>query len=570
MLAQLTLEGTVDISAVPSLFMKYLLCLFAWCLASVGVPARAQSGGLPKVATVQAQPARLALKPGGEAVLTLRLTIDPKYHVNANPADEGLVPTTVQLEPQSGLTFGTPRYPAAHKRSFAFAAKPISVYEGTVKIMIPVRAGAKARSAKISGAVRYQACNDRSCLLPMPAPFSVQVDIAGAAQASAAGAEPEAAATAAPATASGDADATTLRDRYAVRGLPTIVFIDAAGKERADLRAGEELTAESFKAKLQALASGGAAPENKDSASGWGARLSGASFGWQLVLVFLGGLLLNLTPCVYPMIPITVGYFGNQAEGRASRTFLLAVLYVLGLALVYSILGVSAALTGSLFGSLMQSPWVVGAVAVVLFAFGLSMLGLFTIQPPAWALARGGAKQGALGALAMGALLGIIAAPCVGPAVAALLAYVGAKQDPLLGFALFFVLSLGLGLPYLVLGALGGAAKSMLPRSGAWMVKAKKIFALPILAAAAYFAWTAWNTASTVSAPHEAAWPHATLAVVDGAPAQQRPVVLDFRADWCLPCRKMEKEIFTLEDVKQAAKAANIDLLQVDLTRASG
>jgi thiol:disulfide interchange protein DsbD len=196
------------------------------------------------------------------------------------------------------------------------------------------------------------------------------------------------------------------------------------------------------------------------------------------------------------------------------------------------------------------------------------MMGLFTIQPPSWALARGGAKKGALGALGMGALLGIVAAPCVGPAVAALLAYVGARQDPLLGFALFFALSLGLGLPYLLLGALGGAARAALPRSGAWMVKAKKIFALPILAAALYFAWTAWNTARAAPLATSAAWPHATLASLDTARAGQRAVVLDFRADWCLPCRKMEHEIFAREDVKQAARASKIELLQVDLTRA--
>jgi thiol:disulfide interchange protein DsbD len=270
------------------------------------------------------------------------------------------------------------------------------------------------------------------------------------------------------------------------------------------------------------------------------------------------------------MIPITVGYFGAQSEGRVNKTFTLALFYVLGLALVYSSLGIFAALTGSLFGSLMQSKWVVGGVALILLLFSLSMMGLFTIQPPQALMSRSGAKKGVLGALSMGALLGIVAAPCVGPVVAALLTYVGTKQNVVLGFALFFVLSLGLGVPYLLLGTFSGSIKS-LPRSGPWLERLKKIFAVPILFAALYYGYLAFKpappaTASTAPAPGH--WAPATPAAIEKARRENRPVVIDFRADWCIPCLELEEKVFSKPEVHKAAGEAV--LLRADLTRAAG
>jgi thiol:disulfide interchange protein DsbD len=211
---------------------------------------------------------------------------------------------------------------------------------------------------------------------------------------------------------------------------------------------------------------------------------------------------------------------------------------------------------------------------LVLFALGLSMLGVFTIQPPQFLMARSGAKKGAWGALGMGALLGIVAAPCVGPIVAALLTYVGAKaaelgraQGALFGFAMFFTLALGLGLPYLLLGTFSGSIKS-LPKSGPWLERLKKIFAVPLLIAAVYYAYLAVKPTSAAQAAQSAGhWPAATLAKLEAAKKQGKPAVLDFRADWCLPCLKMEKEIFSKSEVLKYRD--NVELLQVDLTRAT-
>ncbi len=535
---------------------------------------------LRPVLTVRGAVSPASVAPGASVTLQLRLAIAPQYHVNANPASEAyLVPTTVSFLPSPGITAGKANYPEGRRKTFAFTEKPIAVYDGTVTVRVPMTVARDARTGarRLAGSVRYQACNHQNCLLPARSTFEVKLMVAKSA--SGKGASRSVAQSPAVGSLRSDApesrlaeDSTpsTLQKRYQVRGLPAIVFLDGNGQERTDLRAGEDLTRETMLHKLDALKSGTALAASAESEAGWSKRLQSAPLWLQLGLVFLGGLLLNLTPCVYPMIPITVGYFGTQSQGRTSQTFTLAAVYVLGLALVYSTVGVVAALTGSLFGAAMQSPFVTGFVALVLFGLGLSMFGLFTLQPPRFLLERSGAKKGVWGALGMGALLGFVCAPCVGPVVAALLAYVGVQANPFLGFALFFALSLGLGLPYLLLGTFSGSLKA-LPKSGAWMEKAKKVFAVPLVLAALYYAFLTVQPALVsrqTNVQPNMHWPPATAVALAEARRSGQPVVLDFRADWCLPCKKLDRDVFSQRDVLSAARG--IKLLQVDLTRANG
>nr|HPQ41757.1 cytochrome c biogenesis protein CcdA [bacterium] len=209
------------------------------------------------------------------------------------------------------------------------------------------------------------------------------------------------------------------------------------------------------------------------------------------IIVFIAGFLTSLTPCVYPMIPITISYIGGRSTGKGKfRGFFLSLFYVLGLALVYAILGVVAALTGSLFGSITQTPAVIGGVALLFGIMGLSVLGLFDIQLPSSLQGRlqgGGPRSGFLGAIVMGAVAGLVAAPCAGPVVVALMTFIASTGAVFFGFTLMLAFAAGLGILFIVLGTFSGLL-SALPSAGMWMDKVKKAFGVIMIGAALYIA----------------------------------------------------------------------------------
>ncbi len=285
-------------------------------------------------------------------------------------------------------------------------------------------------------------------------------------------------------------------EKYDVRGVPTIiVFEDGEESFRITGFEGPEI----FIKRL-----GGEVSDDKVEE-----RLASTGLPLQILLVFLAGLALNLTPCIYPLIPITIGFFSQQAKDHPGGTFGLAIAYVLGISVTYSVLGVAAALGGQILGSLLQSPIVIGLIVIVLLALALSMFGLWEFGVPGWATKVSGGRGGYLGSLLMGLMVGVVAAPCIGPFVLGLVTYVGQRGNPLLGFILFFSLSMGLGLPYLLLGTFAGAVNKM-PASGMWMIGVRKIFGILLVALAAYFG-------APLLPPAIANWIMATILVVGGA-----------------------------------------------------
>src|SRR5262249_23468620 len=222
--------------------------------------------------------------------------------------------------------------------------------------------------------------------------------------------------------------------------------------------------------------------------------VAGGTFS-MLGIIFVSGLLLNLTPCVYPIIPITIGFFVNQSAGDKSRSSLgraaaMASMYVLGMAVTYSLLGVIAAKSGGLFGAALHKPVVLIGLAILMVALSLSMFGVYEFRLPD-SVNRLATKStqntsGMLGALIMGLTMGVVAAPCIGPFVLGLLVHVGTRGDAVYGFLLFFVLALGLGFPYLLLGTFSSALRA-LPRSGFWMLTIRKVFGLVLIGMAFSF-----------------------------------------------------------------------------------
>jgi thioredoxin:protein disulfide reductase len=208
-----------------------------------------------------------------------------------------------------------------------------------------------------------------------------------------------------------------------------------------------------------------------------------------LFFIFLAGILTSFTPCIFPMIPITLSILGHNAQNNSrSKNLSRSIMYVLGIATTYAILGVAAALTGSLFGKFLAHPAVVWSMAALFVVMALSMWGLFEIQAPAVVRNKfqSGQVKGFSGIFLMGLVAGIVASPCVGPVLVSILSFVSTTQNAVLGFIYLFTYAVGLGLIFIVIGLFSEALK-ILPRSGTWMETIKFILGLIMIFTALYY-----------------------------------------------------------------------------------
>jgi thiol:disulfide interchange protein DsbD len=307
-----------------------------------------------------------------------------------------------------------------------------------------------------------------------------------------------------------------------------------------------------------------------------------------------------------------MGYFLAQKDSRSP--VLLAVMYVLGLAITYSIIGTLAAFGGAMMGALLAHPATLIFFAALMLALSLSMFGLYEFKlPNALTQVGGGSRAGAVGALIMGLTMGIVAAPCVGPFVVSLLTFVAQSGSVFIGFITFFILALGLGVPYLFLGIFSSKI-SDLPRSGEWLNGVRMFFGLALIGMAIYFILpllsgpiskfilpvymivaavyygvidkaglsVAWFSRlkvilamailaagilmikPDVKSGNDIAWEDYSAPALQSSIADKQPVVIDFYADWCNPCKELEHITFADPDVQ--ALLENFIRLKVDLT----
>jgi len=504
------------------------------------------------------------VRPGQAITISLRLDVKAGWHINSNtPSLEYLIPTKIEFPDAGAVLVDQVAYPEARLVSLKFADTKLSVYEGagTVRATIRTPRDRAPGESKARARLTYQACSDTTCLAPETVEFQFPLRVEG---------EP----------------------------VPQSEMPPAGGAQSAGAppRTGE--------GSAGGLGSGG----------GVAAVLAERGLLALLGLVFVGGLALNLTPCIYPMMPVTIGFFATQARASWPARIGLPALYVVGMAVTYSVLGVVAGLSGGLIGSTLQSPWVVGGLVVLFVVLALSMFGLFELRLPGSLTRFGGGRRGPIGALLMGLTMGLVAAPCIGPFIVGLLAYVGASGDPVLGFWLFFVMAIGMGLPNLVLGVFSGSLAA-LPRSGEWLIYAKKVMGVGMLAVAIYFVqpllkdrivgWIAVGFAlvagvylgflertrlpsrlfpavkaligtavlaggiflsmpllSAREAPPWEVYSHEAFA---RASMTGRPILIDFYADWCLPCRELDR--FTFSDPAVLEEARRFVMLKADLTQ---
>ncbi|MEJ2505250.1 MAG: cytochrome c biogenesis protein CcdA [Ignavibacteriaceae bacterium] len=495
---------------------------------------------------------------GSEFKIAIEGDVKDGWHINSNiPKEDYLIPTQLHLTDSTDFKLTKIVYPQAKDIKLDFSEKALSVFEGKIYIGGIIKsANLKPGEYNLILKLRYQACNNQSCLPPSSVIDTMVINIAD--------------------------------KKDAINEINQSVF------KNIDLSLSNVVI-----------------NKNQDSDNDISNVLQSNGILLGLIIVFLGGLALNLTPCVYPLIPITIGFFGGQSEGSTKRLAVMGILFVVGLAVTYSVIGVITSLTGAVFGTLLQNPFVITAVALILIALSLSMFGVYEFKLPDKLVAKaGGAKGGYYGAFFMGLTLGIVAAPCIGPFVLGLVTYVAAKQDVFFGFIMFFVLAVGLGTPYLFLAIFSGKIKK-LPRSGEWMQAVEHIFGLILVGMAIYFLLplipkaisgfvlpvymiaaglyiifferkasnikvfriiktifgvVVMAVAAYAVIPKETAsinWkPYSESAI---ASIGQKGIIIDFYADWCIPCKELDA--LTFSDPRVIKLSEEFNTYKADMTK---
>ena len=421
-----------DSLAVLLLSVFILVCFLTLAGTSQALAASSFGGGsanteidIKDPMTATARFQPSAVEAGGTVELSVALTLTKGFHAYADRFK-------ITIESPDDLKID--QYRVAPLTSFKDAVSK-SMKDGvensaTLKATIEVPSGYKAGQYLPQIKIVYQACTPAFCLFPKTLSLKVPLEVSGAAQAAA----------------------------------PT------SGK-----------------------AAEAAPPSSDASTIQLKAALDKGLFS-ALILMFIVGFLTSLTPCIYPMIPITLAVLGVRAPHKGEkpshwRSVSISIVYVLGLAVTYSTLGVVAASTGGLFGSALSNIWVVSVIAVLFVAMGLGMFGLFEVQAPAFIRNRIGnspAKGGYVGAFATGLVAGVIASPCIGPVLVSVLAFIAQTQNQLLGFMLLFSFALGMGLLFIILGV-SGSLLARLPRAGSWMEIVKYFFGTIMIAMAFYY-----------------------------------------------------------------------------------
>ncbi|HET6460326.1 MAG TPA: cytochrome c biogenesis protein CcdA [Syntrophales bacterium] len=212
------------------------------------------------------------------------------------------------------------------------------------------------------------------------------------------------------------------------------------------------------------------------------------SFILAYVAAYFGGVLMSFTPCMYPMVPITIAFIGAHSSGSKVKSLSLSIVYVLGMSVTYTILAAVAALTGKLFGQIQTNPWTLFIVANICILMGLSMLEVFVlpIRVPGFLAKAQPKKRGLAGSFLVGAMSGLVMGPCTTPVLAVLLSFVATSQNIVFGMSLFFIFAFGMGTLLIAMGTFAGLLTS-LPKSGMWMTKVSHISGWILLAVGEYF-----------------------------------------------------------------------------------
>lgn len=567
-----------------------ILCLIGICLVTVPLIAEPR-------ATARLEVAPRGASPGRAFPCAVVLNIPEGYHANANPASEDwLIPTTLSLADGSRGRLANIQYPPGKWKKFIYSDKELSVYEGEVRIPFDYVVPEDARGDhEFRVVVGLQMCDDAACYPPTQIEVVGHLKILGRSM-----------------KGSGSESSPT-------GGAPVL-----AGAQEPREYQGEPGLAGSEEGSKQLLSAAKEPPRgisspatskhyssraNENPVSGHSEVPKGVV--GLLLVAFAAGLALNLTPCVYPLIPITLGFFAMQAKGSTRAKFALGGLYALGIALSFGAFGVIPVLLGKGFGALFQKSWFNIGLFGLLALLALSMFGAYEIQLPRFLQGQLKGRSGLMGAFIMGMLLGVAAAPCGTALIAALAVLAAESQSYLVGLAIFTIIGLGLGLPYVFLAVAG----AQLPKGADWLVTLKRIFGLLVvmfavtrylsaglmglgieyrhtlfldfltfIVGAGYLLWVDRSYASKFiaflrvafalslvfygtanyftawSRPQDntLVWRPFTIEEFEESLGKGRPVIVDGTANWCAACMEIEHKTFSDPSVREVMRRATL------------
>ncbi len=480
----------------------------------------------------------------------LTVALPEGFHVQSNkPRDPDLIATELAIDAPSGVTVKEVVFPAPVDLKQIGASQPLAVFERNfaIGVQLSIASNAAAGVLEVPARLRYQACNDTTCFAPTSASAKWTLNVVPAGRAT-------------------QAQHRDVIDRIAFgRGeAPGVVSLPGATVPKPSPSAPIAANFDGFETAGTTGGYQGSADFLKfihDAESGVKERgmFEGRGPLAILLLVFVGGLALNLTPCVLPMIPINLAIIGAGTQaGSRGRGFLLGGVYGAAMAVVYGVLGLVVILTAGTFGTINSSPWFNLGIAVLFVGLALAMFDVITIDFSKFSsrFHVGEESRGTfVVAFVMGAVAALLAGACVAPVVIQVVLFSSnlySKGTPI-ALALPFLLGVGMAVPW----PIAGAGLAALPKPGAWMVRVKQVFGVVILVTAAYYGYESYTlfadrlvdasaVTSSVDEQVKAGWHRSLDEGLASAARDHKPVLIDMWATWCKNCLTMDQT--TLKD----------------------